>query len=469
MDSYQWQCRHRHNITEFKITRIGSGGRFSTQEIIIENEAISGGSYVRFINNDENWKIGVDGNFGDDFVFNNGSINVLRIEHQITSEALRIDQNGNVGIGTTSPTERLHVIGGTNTRAIIETQVNGGSSALRLDANPNYWEIKNYGASANLGITRGTSEFLTVDNTGNLGIGTSSPAAKLDVNGSIYPTTDNTNTLGLSQHKEWAYVATRKITGNNNRMVLELSGETVILRDHNSIGDGVQIKNRGSVVAQFGDSAGSGNVGIGTTSPSARLHADNTETTGVGAIFENSNASNTGDIAQFQNSTGTVASITNDGYITAQAATGTSDTVAIWDGTTLKKKELKNRTILTSQPYDIVNASSTEYGGFGGGLQFLAEQNVPFYISSDGTISKLYLNILNAQSATGSNVITVRKNGVDTPLTVTIPAGGAAGVYSDTTNSFTVSEGDILTYKLVNSATIPSGRIISLSVEFQFD
>jgi len=57
-------------------------------------------------------------------------------------------------------------------------------------------------------------------------------------------------------------------------------------------------------------------------------------------IIDQEHAGSTGDIAQFWNSTGTVASITNDGYITAQAATGTSDTVAIWDGTTLKKKEL---------------------------------------------------------------------------------------------------------------------------------
>jgi hypothetical protein len=77
------------------------------------------------------------------------------------SEKVTIDSLGNVGIGTTSPSERLHIIGTTNTRAIIETQINGGSSALRLDANPNYWEIKNYGPSAYLGITRGTSEYIT--------------------------------------------------------------------------------------------------------------------------------------------------------------------------------------------------------------------------------------------------------------------------------------------------------------------
>jgi hypothetical protein len=84
----------------------------------------------------------------------------------------------------------------------------------------------------------------------------------------------------------------------------------------------------------------SGNVGIGTTSPSAKIHADNTATTGVGAIIENSNVTNTDDIIQFHNSTGEVASVTNEGYLNIKAATGTSDTVLIIDNDVVQKKVL---------------------------------------------------------------------------------------------------------------------------------
>jgi hypothetical protein len=60
--------------------------------------------------------------------------------------------------------------------------------------------------------------------------------------------------------------------------------------------------------------------------------------------------------------------------------------------------------------------------------------------------------------------LTIRKNGVDTSITLTIPAGSSIGTYSDTTNSVSFSAGDLISVKAVNNALTPSGNISSISL-----
>lgn len=65
-------------------------------------------------------------------------------------------------------------------------------------------------------------------------------------------------------------------------------------------------------------------------------------------------------------------------------------------------------------------------------------------VPCDGTISDLYVGISN-YSGSSTNVFTIRKNGVDTSLTVT--ATTSNNLNMNTTNSVTVKEGDLITYK----------------------
>ena len=218
------------------------------------------------------------------------------------SSMFTVRNDGKVGIGTTSPVGILHAY--STSAPVIESPSNA-AMIIRRNDNAGYSSLLKYhsgnsekfvaglsdsgdftgstGEEYIIGTTK-TNPLVVLKNDGKLGIGTATPSAKLDVSGNIYPTTDNTHTLGEVQTKEWSSVATRMVTGNNNRMVLQLSGDVVILRDHNTVGDGVQIKNQGSVVAQFGDSAGSGNVGIGTTSPDSTALLDVASTT-KGVLF----------------------------------------------------------------------------------------------------------------------------------------------------------------------------------------
>jgi hypothetical protein len=81
----------------------------------------------------------------------------------------------NIGIGTTSPSTKLHVNGG-------NTTVSGVSyPALILDSDASAVNFTVYSASSNdyLGISNGTINLAVFKTSGNVGIGTSAPLAKL--------------------------------------------------------------------------------------------------------------------------------------------------------------------------------------------------------------------------------------------------------------------------------------------------
>lgn len=114
-----------------------------------------------------------------------------------TSEKMRIDANGNVGIGTSSPSDKLVVNGSVG----VQQNITAADPTLRLatNGNTNAWLQYKNDATNGTGIldinttdtygeinTRSTRPLLlNATNGGNVGIGTSSPGALLDVNGSL--------------------------------------------------------------------------------------------------------------------------------------------------------------------------------------------------------------------------------------------------------------------------------------------
>ena len=112
------------------------------------------------------------------FVYSVRSGGGLQFKTSGNNERMRITSAGNVGIGTTNPTEALMVEGwirvANNTGIKFNTSASSGDPTLNIDSSA-HWNFLN---------TAGNN-LLKIDNGGNVGIGTTSPSEKLDVNGNI--------------------------------------------------------------------------------------------------------------------------------------------------------------------------------------------------------------------------------------------------------------------------------------------
>jgi hypothetical protein len=96
-----------------------------------------------------------------------------------------LDNDGNVGIGTSTPRERLEVEGGNiRIQGVDGYDAPGESAYLYLGGTPNYIKAtRNFGM--NLGVV-GVPEAVTIrHNTGYVGLGTTNPATALQVAGTV--------------------------------------------------------------------------------------------------------------------------------------------------------------------------------------------------------------------------------------------------------------------------------------------
>ena len=100
-----------------------------------------------------------------------------------TTPAMIIDNASNVGIGTTSPSDKLHVVG----LARINTGTYAAGYGLTFQANAETSRTYKMGmvTGGNFAIYDSTAaeQRVVLDTSGNVGLGTASPGSKLDVRG----------------------------------------------------------------------------------------------------------------------------------------------------------------------------------------------------------------------------------------------------------------------------------------------
>jgi hypothetical protein len=260
---------------------------------------------------------------------------------------LVVDNSGNVGIGTTTPTDkltidsslqddgiRIGVSGGTLNRPHLEFQKgNTGASWSIVSGVNNYLYIKPALADAD---TSDADAYIAVNDTGNVGIGTTSPAYKLDVAGDINTTGTlrvNGTALGIDELSDGQNDST-----NDNLFLGGAGFSGIFYNNYNTaVGRGAfDNANTDNTQTYYGDN----NTAVGLNALTSNTTGYNNTATGRNALLSNTTGysnSAQGVNVLFYNTTGTNNSALGNAalfYNTSGANNSAVGSYALYSNTT---------------------------------------------------------------------------------------------------------------------------------------
>ncbi len=240
--------------------------------INLKNTTSTNGVYASITNRDAAENANTQINFINVNQSGSGAINfVTRDSVSGQSERMRIDSSGNVGIGTPSPVSGgLTVYGASNGQVFVQNS--SGYTRLLQNSTDFYIDGNVSGSAGNIVFRRASStlESMRIDSSGNVGIGTASPGAQLHI--SRAGGTSNAEYIRLQNTTAAAGSAVGINFWQNN-------AATTVGRIEGTVTAGGSYDTafynwNGSALAEGMRLTGAGNVGIGTASPSTRLHVN---------------------------------------------------------------------------------------------------------------------------------------------------------------------------------------------------
>ncbi|MCX7641428.1 MAG: hypothetical protein N2Z20_02195 [Elusimicrobiales bacterium] len=345
----------------------------------------------------------------------NDYIGDILFETRGANEIARFSNNGNFGIGTTNPIEKLHISG----NAYI-------SNNLTIGNDINYSGIFNAGIlrgqnleQINVGVTDNRIDFIVNGitraslNGSNLGIGTTNPSYSLDVYGDMRGYTLNISTINLNNE-------IRNLSGHIN-----LQSSSIY------------------------------NVGIGTSTPTEKLHVAGTIKSDNGILT--TSATFTSDV-----------NILGNLYVTKYGKKIELSSTTVYGTLNVVGEFLVNQDKIAAL------ASSQTYSGIN---TFTSKTNISSHIyitnglmvygaNSEAFGSGKYIQIGNPLSAT-ENAILYLAGGTNASSRLNFYTGNTNKIVelSATLNSFRIthSNSDTLKFYIDSSSTTIYGPIISLS------
>jgi|SRR3989339_188246 len=204
---------------------------------------------------------------------------------------------GLVGIGTSSPSKKLHVLGSAvggsySSEALLVLEGDGNTALNIKSASDSYGRIDfgDSGAAAigsiayyhqgnEMQFTTNSSARVTIKSDGKVGIGTGSPTEQLDVNGNIICTgrasiVDSTWPMLYVTTPGMNYQAILQSGASHN--TLEFIGQDSSVQVDGAFAFSILTNSNTRLHITSG-----GNVGIGTTDPKTKLHSTGSTIVGV--------------------------------------------------------------------------------------------------------------------------------------------------------------------------------------------